>query len=284
MARDDDEKPARPPGREGEGVQTFYLRSFTEELMGWSKPQHKLVLALHENHFLLFAQRVRPLKPGLRECCEILLRLQEEEDNLLPPGGFIAVAENYGMMEEIDRWVVRNLLGWIEQKLGAEPGWQPPIFCVNLSLSSFSSPDFARFVRRELEGSRVQPDALCFELSEIDVIAQPGKARAFVDALKPSGCRFTLDAFGSVAGSFAHVSGLAIDYLKIDGTLIQHVLTRRMELSKVKAINAACQRFGMRTIAAFVETDEMLAKVREIGVDYAQGFGIAQPEPLDTGV
>lgn len=280
MAKADDKEAARSPAPASEGVQTVYLRSFTEEMLGWSDPRHKLELALRDNHFLLFAQRILPLTPGLRECCEILLRLREEEDNLLPPGGFIPVAENYGMMEDIDRWVVRNLLAWLDQKRSSSPGWQPPIFCINLSLSSLSSSEFARFVRRELKASRIPPDSLCFELSEIDVIAQPDSARAFVDALKPAGCRFTLDGFGSVRVSFAHVKGLAIDFLKIDGTFIQLILRSRMQLAKVKAINAACQRFGMRTIGAFVETDETLAKLREIGVDYAQGFGIALPGPI----
>jgi EAL domain-containing protein (putative c-di-GMP-specific phosphodiesterase class I) len=281
MARADDKKAGRLPAPASEGVQTVYLRSFTEEVMGWSDPRQKLTLALRDNHFLLFGQRVLPLKVGLRECCEILLRLREEEDNLLPPGGFIPAAENYEMMEDIDRWVVRNLLAWLGRKLKSSPGWQPPIFCINLSLSSLSNPEFARFARREIEGSPVPSDSLCFELGDIDAIAQPDKVRAFVNALKPAGCRFTLDAFGSVRVSFAHVKGLAIDFLKIDGALIQHMLRNRMELAKVKAINAACQRFGIRTIGQFVETDETLAKLREIGVDYAQGFGIARPGPID---
>jgi len=280
MAKADEKTAAQSAAPASEGVQTVYLRSFAEEMMGWSNPRHKLELALRDNQFLLFAQRILPLTPGLRECYEILLRLREEEDNLLPPGGFIPVAENYGMMEDIDCWVVRNLLGWFERRLRSEPGWQPPIFCVNLSLSSFGSFQFARFVRRELEGSRVPPDSLCFELNEIDAIAQPDSARAFVAALKPAGCRFTLDGFGSARVSFAHVKGLAIDFLKIDGHLTQHILRSRMQLAKVKAINTACQRFGMRTIGAFVETDETLAKLREIGVDYAQGFGIAPPGPI----
>jgi EAL domain-containing protein (putative c-di-GMP-specific phosphodiesterase class I) len=103
----------------------------------------------------------------------------------------------------------------------------------------------------------------------------------FINALKPMGCRFTADAFGSVKTSFTHLKGLALDFIKIDGVIIQNLLRDPAALAKARAICTVCGKVGLATIAEFVESDETLAKLREIGIDYAQGFGIARPEPLD---
>jgi EAL domain-containing protein (putative c-di-GMP-specific phosphodiesterase class I) len=276
------EKPNDKPAAGSEGEQTFYLRSFTEELMGWSDPRAKLEKALREDQFLLFAQKIHPLKPELRECYEILLRLREEEDNLLPPGGFIPVAESYGMMEDIDRWVVGNLIKWCEKKQQAELGWRMPLFSVNLSAAAFASKRFTAFARAELEKTRLGARWLSFELNDTDVIEHPELAAQFAAALKPLGCRFTIDAFGSVKVSFSHLRGLAVDFLKIDGSIILNILRDPAELAKVKAINAVCQKFGMRTIAEFVETRDTYDTLCEIGIDYVQGFGIARPVPISA--
>jgi EAL domain-containing protein (putative c-di-GMP-specific phosphodiesterase class I)/PAS domain-containing protein len=267
----------------GEGGQTIYMRSIADQLTGWDEPRAKLEYALKENQFLLFAQKILPLKRGLPDplCYEILLRLREEEDNLLPPGGFIPVAERYGMMEEIDRWVVRNLIAWCVERKRADSAWRVPLFCVNLSEAAVCSPDFARFVSQELRQHDFNARALCFEIGEPEIISQHAHVQRFVNALKPLGCRFTVDAFGSVKVSFSHLKGLAVDFLKIDGVIIQNILRDPATLAKMRAINTVCGKVGLRTIAEFVETDETLEKLREVGVDYVQGFGIARPEPID---
>ncbi len=266
----------------GEGGEMLYLRSITDELMGWDDPRAKLVRALKENQFLLFAQKIRPLKTGAPDplCYEILLRLQEEEDNLLPPGGFIPVAERYGMMEDLDRWVVRNLIAWCLEKQRSDPAWRIPLYCVNLSEAAVTGPEFAHFVRGELERSAFPARSLCFEIGEQDVLNHHANVQRFIAALKPTGCRFTVDAFGSVKVSFSHLKGLAIDFIKIDGIIIQNILRDPSELAKTRAINMVCQKVGIRAIAEFVETNETLDKLREIGVDYVQGFGIALPGPI----
>jgi EAL domain-containing protein (putative c-di-GMP-specific phosphodiesterase class I) len=259
------------------------MRSIADQLMGWDEPRAKLEYALKANQFLLLAQRILPLKRELPDplCYEILLRLREEEDNLLPPGGFIPIAERYGMMEEIDRWVVRNLIAWCVERKRADSAWRVPLFCVNLSEAAVCSPDFARFVSQELRQHDFNARALCFEIGEPEIISQHAHVQRFVNALKPLGCRFTVDAFGSVKVSFSHLKGLAVDFLKIDGVIIQNILRDPATLAKMRAINTVCGKVGLRTIAEFVETDETLEKLREVGVDYVQGFGIARPEPID---
>jgi EAL domain-containing protein (putative c-di-GMP-specific phosphodiesterase class I) len=267
----------------GEGGQTLYLRSITDELLGWDDPRAKLERALKENQFLLFAQEIRALKNALPDpyCFEILLRLREEEDNLLPPGGFIPVAERYGMMEDVDRWVVRNLLFWCAQKQRADSAWRAPVCGVNLSEAAVTSAEFAHYVREELERSASLARALCFEIDEREVIGHHARVQQLMAALRPAGCRFTLDAFGSVKPSFSHLKGLKFDFIKVDGVIIQNILRNPAELAKVKAINTVCRKIGTRTIAEFVENDETLEKVRALGTDYAQGFGIARPGPID---
>lgn len=266
----------------GENDQTLYLRSIADELTVGVDPRARLVQALQQDEFLLFAQKILSLKSGAPEpdCYEILLRLKEEEDNLLPPGGFIPVAEHYGMLEEIDRWVVRSLIAWCLDKHRSAPGWRMPLFCINLSGASVISPDFAGFVRQELERTDFPARALCFEISEPDAIKYNDGVRRLIAALRPAGCRFSIDDFGGAKVSFSYLTGLAVDFLKIDGSIIRNLVRDPAELAKTRAINTVCQKAGMRTVTESVETKETLDKLREIGVDYVQGFGIAHPAPI----
>lgn len=268
---------------EGEAGETLYLRSITDELMGWDDPKAKLEHALKEDQFLLFTQKILPLRSSLPDplCYEVLLRLREEEDNLLPPGGFIPAAERYGMMEEIDRWVVRNLIRWCLDLKRRTPAQPIPLYCINLSEETIRSADFARFVRGELEERNFNARSLCFEIEEPDIISQHENVERLINSLKPLGCRFTVDSFGSVKVSFTHLKGLAIDFIKIDGVIIQNILRDPSEFAKTRAIKTVCEKIGLCTIAEFVESKETLDKLREIGVDYVQGFGVARPGPID---
>lgn len=268
------------PGDRGE---LLYMRAITNELTGWDDPQAKLIEALNEDRFLLFGQRILPVAGGSADplCLEVLLRLQEEEDNFLPPGGFLPVAERYGMLEDLDRWVVRRLIGHGLARRRADAEWTPPLYCVNLSTPALASEPFARFVREELSQSGFDPRALCFEIPEVEVAGARDAVRRLIADLKPLGCRFTVDAFGAVGASFGHLQGLAFDFVKIDGVVVQNVLRDPGAAARLKAINSVCHRLGLRTIAEFVEDEATLAVVRRAGVDYAQGFGIARPEPLE---
>ena len=267
------------PGHKG---QALYLHLMTEQLTGWNDSRAMLQRALRENLFLLLAQKILPLKLGSPDpvCYEVLLRLKQEEDNLLPPGGFFDIAESLGLMAKIDRWVVRAVLSWCAARQKSSPGAPLPMMCVNLSGPALKSTSFLGAMREELSRAGVAPSALCFEINERDVIEHPARARAFIAALKPLGCRFTLDAFGSVKVSFSHLNDLPVDFIKIDGIILESIRHGPLGPATVKAINMVCREVGIRTIAEFVETKETLDKLREIGVDYVQGFGIARPEPI----
>jgi EAL domain-containing protein (putative c-di-GMP-specific phosphodiesterase class I) len=281
----DKPKPSKDPGTlppSGEAGQALYLSLLNEQLVGWDNPRAMLELALRQDQFMLLGQKLLSLKPGAAYplLYEVLLRMKQEEKNLLPPGGFFPIAESLGMMGEIDRWVVRNVIAWSAARLKKNPSAPMPLMCVNISGETFDDRSFVPFLHDQLNESGLSPRNLCFELSEVDIIEYHKKAREFIAAVKP-GCRITLDSFGSVKASFAHLEGLAINFIKIDGMLTQGILREPATLAKVRAINTACQKIGIRTIAEFVETREMLDKLREVGVDYLQGFGIARPEPLD---
>jgi EAL domain-containing protein (putative c-di-GMP-specific phosphodiesterase class I) len=261
--------------------QDLYLRLMTEQLTGWDNPRVMLERALKENLFLLLAQKILPLTKGMPEpvCYEILLRLKQEEDSMLPPGGFLDLAESLGMMPKIDRWVLRSVLAWCAARLKGKPSAPLPMMCVNISGRALTSNSFLGAAREEFDAAGVPPRAVCFEINERDVIEHPARTRTFMEALKPLGCRFTIDAFGSAKVSFSHLEGLPFDFLKIDGVIIDSI-HGRLGPATVKAINIVCQEVGIRTIAEFVESKATLDKLREIGVDYIQGFGVARPEPI----
>ncbi len=265
----------------GDGGQSLYVAALTGTENGWDDPHRKLAGALRDNQFLLLQQRIAPLAAGRPDplCYEILLRLKEEEDNLLPPGGFFPVAERYGMMEQLDRWVLAELVARCLKRQLDERGWRPPLYCVNLSSAALASREFTNFVMQQV-GSGFDARSLCFEISEPDILARRPEVQRLMSALKPLGCRFTVDAFGSVKPSFTALRDLPFDFLKIDGVIVQNILRNPAELAKARAIVAVCRKMGVRTIAEFVEDGATRGKLKEIDVDYVQGFGVARPEPL----
>jgi EAL domain-containing protein (putative c-di-GMP-specific phosphodiesterase class I) len=258
-----------------------FLRAQSDRAADWDEPRARLDRALAESHFALLRQAIVRLAPEAGEPAfhEILLRLEEDEGNLLPPGSFFPVAERFGMMEEIDRWVVRAVVARCREA-GAGPGAPRARYAVNLSQASVRSADFARFVQDQLVEQYVDGAALCFEVAEHDFSQCPEDAARLIGELKPLGCRFTADAFGSVKGSFATLKGLAFDYVKVDGVLVLNLLRHTSARLKVSAIAEVCRKAGMRSIAEFVEDEATLAALREIGVDYAQGFGVGPLERL----
>jgi EAL domain-containing protein (putative c-di-GMP-specific phosphodiesterase class I)/PAS domain-containing protein len=269
-------------GAAGENSEALYLRSLTEELMVGVDPRERIVQALQRDEFLLFAQKLLPLSSGMPEpeCYEVLLRLKEEEENLLPPGSFIPVAEHYGMLEDIDRWVLRSLIAFCLEKRRATPGWRIPLFAINVSGHSAESAGFASFVQQELERSGFPARALCLEFSEPDMIRHNDGVRRLMAALRTAGCRFSIDNFRGAAGSFSHLNGLAVDFLKIDGSIIHNIGHDPAALAKTRAIHTVFRKAGVRSVAELVETRQTLDKLRGIGIDYVQGFGISPPAAI----
>ena len=235
--------------------------------------------AFDEERFVLYHQKIHTLNPELAQkgdFSEVLVRMIDEDGFPVLPELFMPAAERYNLVTQLDSWVVRNSLDW----LGRNPDMR---LTVNLSGMSIADEKFLEFVTREIESHGTEPGRVCFEITETAAIANLSRATYFIDQMRERGCFFALDDFGSGLSSFAYLKTLPVDFLKIDGFFVRDMVEDRINFELVKSINDIGHVMGKRTIAEFVETDECLEAVRDIGVDYSQGYGIARPTPVDTG-
>jgi diguanylate cyclase (GGDEF)-like protein/PAS domain S-box-containing protein len=246
--------------------------------MSWVQRIHQ---ALEENRFRLYAQPIVPLGSGEEGGhVEILLRLQDEAGELIAPGSFIPAAERYGLMPQIDRWVVRQTLAALAH-FHAEHPHAPLLYCaINLSGASIGDRDFLAFIREQLASQPLAPQAICFEITETAAIANLVEATHFINELKALGCRFSLDDFCAGMSSFMYLKHLPVDYLKIDGSFVLDLLEDPIDRAMVEMINQIGHIMGKRTIAEFVETAEVLEALSELGVDFAQGYHLGKPQPF----
>ncbi len=249
----------------------------------------RLTQALEENRFRLYSQPIVPIPQNSseEEHYEILLRLVDETGNLVMPGAFIPAAERYNLMPTIDRWVIRTLFAslgeYFQENTHPSQSAQKVgncFYAINLSGASINDEQFIDFVRSQLALHQLPPQVICFEINETVAIANLAQSAQFMRSLKPSGCRFALDDFGSGMSSFAYLKNLPVDYLKIDGRFVQQIVDEPVDLAMVEAINHIAHVMGIRTIAEFVENETILEKVTAIGVDYVQGYTIAKPRPF----
>jgi len=240
----------------------------------------RLRLALHERRFCIYAQEivvVSALRKSERHQ-ELLVRMIDEEGGLVNPMAFIPVAERYNLMPAIDRHVISMSFEEIARIIPREGSVEMHRWAINLSGASLSQEDFMRFVRTQFETFGVPYAAICFEITETAAIASFARATEFIQELKTLGCGFALDDFGSGLSSFGYLKHLPVDHLKIDGVFIRDIAQDPVDRAIVEAINKVGRIMGITTIAESVENAETLATLQEIGVDYAQGFGIARPE------
>jgi len=240
--------------------------------------------ALEEDRFVLFSQPIVSLSPrhdGARQA-ELLLRLRSDDGTLILPGAFIPAAERYSLMPDLDRWVVRHAFAYIARQIGAGPAPALGKCFINLSGATLSDDGFAGYVREQLRIQAVPPESVCFEITETAAIANLASALEFIGEVKRLGCQVALDDFGAGLSSFSYLKTLRADFLKIDGSFIRDMLEDPMDAAIVQAINSVGHVAGLKTIAEFVETQEIRAALATIGVDYAQGYGIAHPSVLES--
>ena len=237
--------------------------------------------ALAEDRFVLFQQAILPLHDNNKEAgehFEILIRMVEEDGKLIAPGGFIPAVERYGAMSKIDRWVISNTFEWFRKN--PEKMSSLSLCSINLSANSLADDDLKNYIAELLDAPHIDAHKICFEITETAAVSNLSQALNFIHHLKKSGCLFALDDFGSGMSSFGYLKNLSVDLLKIDGMFVREIANDKISRAMVKSINEVGHVMGKRTIAEFVENDEILALLKEIGVDYAQGYGIAKPEPL----
>ena len=238
--------------------------------------------ALEENRLCLYAQEILPMRADSDSGrhIEILVRMIDERGELVPPMAFIPAAERYNLMPSIDRWVIRTTFSTLAQLRQGGENDLPDICSINLSGASFIDERFLDFVIEQFTRFGISHTAVCFEITETAAIANLAKAERFIHELSGLGCKFSLDDFGSGMSSFAYLKHLPVDFLKIDGAFVKDMTTDPIDSAMVEAINHIGHVMGKLTIAEFVENDEILERLREIGVDYVQGFGVAKPKPF----
>ncbi len=242
----------------------------------------RLIEALNQDAFVLYQQAIRPIRPGSRAdgYQEILIRFREEEEKLLPPGTFIPVLESSNLMHVLDRWVVNRVIKWIHARRRADPLWNAPCSSINVSSDSLQRAEFPGFIRQQLQKGRVSGRKFAFEIAEedgerhIDALGELGRA------LKTEGCGLTLTSYTGHLVQPSRLEALNVDSVKLDIDIVTTLLTSAKSQQRAAWLQEQCAALGVRTIAEFVEQPETMQKLRSIGIDYAQGYGIEMPAAL----
>lgn len=237
---------------------------------------HKLQTALENNRFKLFAQSIHSLSDPQHIIHEVLVRMVDEEDNIISPAAFIPAAERYHLIQSIDRWVLRQTLIVIEK------GWLAGSMCtINLSGDTIGDPAMLDYVIALFQQYRVDPHSICFEITETAMVTNLVQTRHFMSTLKELGCKFALDDFGSGVSSFAYLQNLPVDVLKIDGALVRDIAYNEINEVMVSSINTIGHAMQMKTIAEFVENEDIVKKLSAMGVDYGQGYYFSKPREIN---
>jgi diguanylate cyclase (GGDEF)-like protein/PAS domain S-box-containing protein len=237
---------------------------------------------LEEGRFRLYAQRIRRLAGDGPEPLffEVLLRMVEEDGSVLPPTPFVRAAERYGLMRDIDRWVLSRVLDSLASR-PREVIDQLGLCALNLSAVSVSDESFLELARAELARFKVAPEKLCFEVTETAAVANLAQAQRLIRVLSELGCCFALDDFGSGMASYSKLKALRVSYLKIDGTFVRDLANNPLDRAMVQSINQLAHVLGIATVAEGVSGAPLMERLRSLGVDYAQGFGVELPVPLE---
>jgi|GEM_PF-530602 len=249
-------------------------RERLESKLTW---EHRIRHALANNGFVLYQQPILNLRRGTIRRFEALLRMKNPDGTVTPPGQFLPIAERFGLIQDVDRWVVREAIHQIARQQQSMPD-----YCleVNVSATSFADPELLPLIKREVEATGIDPSHLVLEITETAAGADTELGRTWVNTLRELGCRFALDDFGSGFSSFSYLKQLPVDYLKIDGGFIRNLPHSPVDQELVRAMVQVARGLGRMTIAESVEDGDTLLLLRDLGIDYAQGYHIGRPVPM----
>lgn len=264
------------------GRNQFYLYSeddrYVERIHAKIHWEERIRSALQNQHFKLLYQPVVELRSGKVTHYEALLRMIDEDGSLIPPGAFLEVAERYGLIREIDHWVLNSA---IETQAKSLLRGVPLKIAVNLSGRHFGSTEILTMVKKAIEYHHADPESLIFEVTETAAVENLEEAHTFIEALRNLGCRFALDDFGIGFSSFYYLKNLPVDYVKIDGSFVRNLHNDESDSIFVQTINDLAHGLNITTIAEFIEHKDTVEKLRKLGVDQGQGYYLGKPEPLD---
>jgi diguanylate cyclase (GGDEF)-like protein len=236
--------------------------------------------ALRNDRFRIYYQEIRPLTTTEASYhFEVLLRLEDENGALIGPGAFIPPAERYNLMPAIDRWVIENTLKLLSLHFDGRKSANY-LAAINLSGQSLADEDLVDFIQDKLQKYHIEPETICFEITETSAIGNLELAIGLVSRLRSMGCSLSLDDFGTGLSSFSYLKQLPVNYLKIDGSFVRNILEDRISYAMVYSINQIGHIMGLRTIAEFVENEAIKEQLKLIGIDYVQGYAIGEPRPL----
>ena len=233
--------------------------------------------ALDNNQFVLYFQKIASLKNTSHEHYEVLIRMLDKNGTTIPPNSFIPAAERFDIMSSVDSWVIKNTLMIMQIKK-----YKDIVFSINLSGQSLSDSKFMGNCISQVENSKVNPNQICFEITETAMIANLSNAISSASILRDLGCKIALDDFGSGLSSFSYLKNLPVDYLKIDGSLIKDMENDPVNITMVKSIIHIGHSMGLETIAEYVENDAILNILADLKIDFVQGYGVAKPVPLEN--
>ena len=239
----------------------------------------RLNRAIERDEFVLYRQTIVPLQDQNKpEIVELLLRLSDNDEMILP-GRFIPAAERYRMMPSLDLWVIRRAFEFIRQDSAADHDGSQ-LYAINLSGQSLADRTVLDAILTQIDQCDIDPSRLCFEITETAAISHLASAQAFIGVLRGRGCSFALDDFGSGLSSFRYLKDLHVNYLKIDGSLVRDVAVDSVHREMVKAIRQIGLAMGLSTIGEWVETEASLEVLKDIGLDYVQGYCLGRPSPI----
>lgn len=239
----------------------------------------RITEALEQNRFDLSFQPIVPVS-GERggHHYELLLRMYDEDGGVVLPGAFLPAAERYHLAGRLDEWVLDRAITWLTDN--PEHLDELSLCAINLSGHSLGDARLLAWLVERLEQHETLASKLCFEVTETAAISNMCNALSFIETLRAMGCRFALDDFGSGLSSFAYLKTLPVDFIKIDGIFVEDIAVNPVAYAMVRSINEIGQVMGIKTVAEFVESDQSLTKLRDIGIDFAQGYGIGRPRPI----
>lgn len=242
----------------------------------------RIIAAVQKGEFHLYCQLISPLPLGSGniEHYEILIRLFEEEESMLPPGAFFELAEKHGLMSYLDRWVVQHVLEWAARNKQLNPNIGSSIYFINVASATIGDPEYASFLKTAIDEAGVSGSILCFEIPESELVERHESALRFIQRVRECGCQVALSGFGREAAPFDLLRGFQVEFLKIDGSMILGVTRDESTLKRVMLINQIARKIGVKTVAELVESEELIARLSAIGINYAQGFGISKPRAL----